>query len=90
MLLYALGDQDSVTGFIGFLGIAEPDQVVIGVLVVVLRSFIKAPRRKAQLADWVLFGFISEADPLQDHQVTYRVSVSIDRLESGVRSRLLL
>ena len=28
MILYALGDQASVTGFIDFLGIAEPDQVV--------------------------------------------------------------
>ena len=48
MLVYALGDQASVTGFIDFLGIAEPDQVVSGVLVGVLHSVIQAPRRKAQ------------------------------------------
>ena len=48
MLLYALGDQYSVTGFIDFLGIAEPDQVVSGVLVGVLYSFMQAPLRKAQ------------------------------------------
>ena len=36
MLLYALGGQASVTGFIDFLGIAEPDQVVSGVFVGVL------------------------------------------------------
>ena len=48
MLLYALGDQASVTGFIEFLGIAEPDQVVGGVLVGVLNSVIHAPRRKVQ------------------------------------------
>ena len=51
MLLYALGDQYSVTGFIDFLGIAEPDQVVSGVLVGVLYSFMQAPLRKAQLSD---------------------------------------
>ena len=48
MLLYALGDQDSVTGFIYCLGIVEPDQVVGGVLFGVMRSVIHAPRRKAQ------------------------------------------
>ena len=36
MLLYALGDQASVTGFIDFMGIAEPDQVLGGVLVGVM------------------------------------------------------
>ena len=36
MLLYILSDQASVTGFIDFLGIAESDQVVSGVLVGVL------------------------------------------------------
>ena len=46
MLLYALGDKASVTGFIDFLGIAESDQVVGGVLVGVLRSVIQAPRKK--------------------------------------------
>ena len=40
MLLYALGNQASVTGFIDFLGIAEPDQVVGGVLVGVLYGVI--------------------------------------------------
>ena len=48
MLLYALVDQASVTGFIDFLGIAEPDQLVNGVLVGVLHSVIQAPHRKAQ------------------------------------------
>ena len=48
MILYALGDQDSVTGSIEFLGIAEPDQVVGGVLVDVLHSVIQAPCRKSQ------------------------------------------
>ena len=48
MLLYALGDHDSVTSFIEFLGIAEPDQVIDGVLVGVLHSVIQTPRRKAQ------------------------------------------
>ena len=40
MLLYALGYQSSVTGFIDFLGIAEPDQIVSGVIVGVLHSVI--------------------------------------------------
>ena len=40
MIFYALGDQDSVIGFIDFIGIAEPDQVVGGVLVGVLHSVI--------------------------------------------------
>ena len=48
MLVYSLGDQDSITGFIEFLGITEPDQVVGGVLVGVLYSVIHAPCRKAQ------------------------------------------
>ena len=48
MLLYALGYQAYVTGLIDFLGIAEPDQVVGGVLVGVLHSVIQAPRREAQ------------------------------------------
>ena len=84
MLLYALCDQASVTGFIDFLGIAEPDQLFIGVLVGVLHSVIQTPCRKAQGADWMLFRLILEADPLQDHQVTYWISVIIDRLERGV------
>ena len=58
MLLYALGEQDSVTGFIDFLVIAEPHQVVGGVLVGVLHSVIQMPRRKSQRADWVLFRLI--------------------------------
>ena len=48
MLLYSLGDQDSVTGFIEFLGIAEPDQVVGDVLIVVLHSVIHTPHRQAK------------------------------------------
>ena len=48
MLFYDLGDQASVTGFIDFMGIAEPDQVVSGFLVGVLHSVIQTPRRKAQ------------------------------------------
>ena len=90
MLLYTLGDQASITGFIDFLGSVEPDQVVSSVLVGVLHSVIQAPRRKEQWADWVFFGLVWEADLLQDHQITYWVSVSFDRLESGVRCRLLL
>ena len=58
MLLYALVDQASVTGFIEFLGIAELDQVVGGVLVDVLHSVIQTSRRQAQRADWVLFRLI--------------------------------
>ena len=48
MLLYALGNKASVTGFIEFLGIAEPDQVVGGVLVGVLHGVIHTPFRQAQ------------------------------------------
>ena len=48
MLLYALGDQASVTGFIDVLGITEPDQLFSGVLVGVLHSVIQAPRIKLQ------------------------------------------
>ena len=48
MLLYILGDQAFVTGFIEFLGIAEPDQVVSGILVGVIHSVVQAPHRKAQ------------------------------------------
>ena len=48
MLLYAFGDQASVTGFIDSLDIAEPDQVVSDVLVGVLHSVIQAPRIKVQ------------------------------------------
>ena len=40
MLLYTLDSQDSITGFIDFLGIAETEQVVGGVLVCVLHGFI--------------------------------------------------
>ena len=64
MLLYALDDKASVTGFIDFLRIAEPDQLVGGVLVGVLHSVIQEPRRKAQWAEWVFFRLILEADPL--------------------------
>ena len=46
MLLYAIGDQAYVSGFIDFLGIAEPDQVVGGVIVGILHSVIQAPVRK--------------------------------------------
>ena len=48
MILYGLGGQVSVTGFIDFLVIAELDQVVGGVLVGALHSFIHAPCRKSQ------------------------------------------
>ena len=48
MLLYALGDQSSVTGSIDFLGIAEPDQLVGGVLIGVLHSVIQMPSKQAQ------------------------------------------
>ena len=48
MLLYALGDKSSVTGFIDFLGISEPDQLVGGVLAGVLHVIIQTPRRQAQ------------------------------------------
>ena len=48
MFLYALGGQDSVTGFIDFMGIAEPDQVVGGVLLGVLHSVIQTPHIQAQ------------------------------------------
>ena len=51
MLLYTLDDQASVTGFIDLLGIAEPDQLVSGVLAGVIHSVIKLPRREAQRAD---------------------------------------
>ena len=85
---YTLGDQASVTGFVDFLGIAEPDQVVSGVLTGVLRSVIQSPRREAKLADWMLFRLVLEAYLLHDHQITYWVSVSFDRLESGIRCRL--
>ena len=68
----------------------DPKQVVGGVIVGVLHSVIQAPRRQAQLADWVMFRLIREADNLQDNQVTYLVLVSLDRLESGVRFLLLL
>ena len=47
MLLYALGNQVSVTCFIDFLGISEPDQVVGGVLVGVLHGVIQKPRRQS-------------------------------------------
>ena len=58
MLLYTLGDQASVTGFIDLLGIAEPDQVVSGVLAGVLHSVIQSPHREAQRADWMLFQLV--------------------------------
>ena len=90
MLLYTLGDQAYITGFIELLGIAEPDQLVSGVLAGVLHSVIQSPRREAQRADWMLFRLVLEADFLQDHQVTYWVLVSFDCLESGARYRLLL
>ena len=48
MLLYALVNQDSVTGFIDFMGIANPGQVVGGVLVGVLHGVIQTPCRQAQ------------------------------------------
>ena len=48
MLLYALGNQASITGFIKFLDIADSDQVVGGVLVGVLHGAIQTYRRQAQ------------------------------------------
>ena len=48
MFLYALGNQASVTGFIDSLGIAEPDQVVAGVLVGLLYGVIQTPCIQAQ------------------------------------------
>ena len=45
MLLYALGDQVFVTGFIDFLGIAEPNKVVGGVLIGIMHCVIHTPRR---------------------------------------------
>ena len=48
MFLYALGNQAFVTGLIEFLEIAEPDQVVGGVLVRVLHGVIQTFRRQAQ------------------------------------------
>ena len=48
MLLCALGDQASVTGFIDLLGIVEPDQVVGGILAGVLHSVLQAHCIKAQ------------------------------------------
>ena len=48
MILYTLGTQASVTGFIDFLGIAEPDQVVVDVLVGVLLDVIQTPCRQSQ------------------------------------------
>ena len=47
MLLFALGDQDSITDFIDFLGIAEPDQVVRGVVAGLLHSVIQLPLYEA-------------------------------------------
>ena len=48
MLVYSLGDQDSITGFIEFLVIAETDQVFSGVLVGILHSVIPEPLRQVQ------------------------------------------
>ena len=48
MLLYALGYKDFASGLVEFLGIAEPDQLVGGVIVGVLHGVIQTPRRQAQ------------------------------------------
>ena len=48
MFLYSLADQYSVTVFIDFPGIVEPDQVVGGVLVGMLHSVIQTRRIQAQ------------------------------------------
>ena len=48
MLLYALGNQASITRFIEFLGIAEPDQVIGGVPVGLLHDVIHTPHSQAQ------------------------------------------
>ena len=58
MILYDLGNQAYVTGFIDFLGIAEPDQLVGGVLVGVLHGVIQTPRIQAQWEDYVLLRMI--------------------------------
>ena len=72
------------------MGIAEPDQVVSGVLIYVLHDVIQTPCSQEKWEDEVLLGMIRESEPLQDHQVTYWVSVNIDRLEGGFRCRLFL
>ena len=48
VLFYALGDQYYDAGFIDFMGIADPDQLVDGVLVGVLNSVIQTPRRQTK------------------------------------------
>ena len=48
MLLYGIGNQASVTGFIEFMGIAEPDQVVGGVIVDILYGVMQTPCKQAQ------------------------------------------
>ena len=48
MLLYAIGNQASVTGFIIFMGVVETDQAVGGVLVGVLHGVIHTPHRQAK------------------------------------------
>ena len=48
MLLYTLGDQAYVTGFIDLLGNEEPDQLVVGVIFGVLHGVIQKPRSQAQ------------------------------------------
>ena len=58
MLLYALGNKAYITGFIDFLDIAGPGQVVGGVFIGVLHGVIQMPRRQAQRADWVLLRMI--------------------------------
>ena len=58
MILHALGNQASVTSFIDFLGIAEPDHVVGGVPVGVLHGVIQKTSRQAQREDWVLLRLI--------------------------------
>ena len=58
ILLYSLSDQASVTGFIDFLGVAEPDQVVSGVLADVLNSVIQSSCIEAQRAGWMLFWLV--------------------------------
>ena len=72
------------------MGVAEPDQIISDVLVVVLHGVIQTPRDQAQCVDGVLFGLIWEAETLKYHKVTYWVSVSLYHLEGGVRRRLLL
>ena len=43
MLLYIICNQAPVTGFIELIGVAEPEQVVVGVIFGVLHGVIHTP-----------------------------------------------